>query len=211
MALALKSVGDERILYFDGFFAKQLAHPRRISARPMRLAFGVNNSIYMLGRTDVYRYENDSWQELYSHSVKIHGSGELVTAVDGLMLSKNEIRQVDKQFLDRANLIVREFLGDEHFSVEQFAKEMGMSRSNFYKKFRDLTGVSPAAFVKVKRLNEAARSILNGLGNITEIAFDVGFSDVSYFSRSFKDYFGCPPSKYTGVEAGGSKMEAEDS
>jgi len=120
----------------------------------------------------------------------------------GLMPSrKSTIRAVDKQFLDNAEAIATRFLGDEFFGVEQFAQEMGMSRSNFYKKFRDLTGMSPASYVKVKRLNESVRRIESGDGNITEIAFDVGFSDVSYFSRCFREHFGCPPSKYTSREA----------
>lgn len=108
-----------------------------------------------------------------------------------------EIRTVDKEFLDQAEAVANASLGDEFFGVEQFARELRMSRSNFYKKFRDLTGMSPANYVKVKRLNESARRIKAGEGNITEIAFDVGFSDVSYFSRCFKEHFGCPPSKYT--------------
>ena len=116
----------------------------------------------------------------------------------GLLPSKTEIRVVDKLFLDKAERIAQEFLGDEFFDVEQFAREIGMSRSNFYKKFRDLTGMSPASFMKVKRLTESARRILEKSGNITEIALDVGFSDVSYFSRCFKEHYGCPPSKYVG-------------
>ena len=115
--------------------------------------------------------------------------------------SSSELRAVDKQFLDNAEEITSRYLGDEFFGVEQFAKEMGMSRSNFYKKFRDLTGMSPASYVKVKRLNESARRIEVKDGNITEIAFDVGFSDVSYFSRCFKEHFGCPPSKYHAQKA----------
>ncbi|MCB1123082.1 MAG: helix-turn-helix domain-containing protein, partial [Verrucomicrobiae bacterium] len=121
----------------------------------------------------------------------------------GLMpaTTSSEIRPADKQFLDKAEAIARDFLGDEFFGAEQFAREMGMSRSNFYKKFRDLTGMSPAAYVKLRRLNESARRIEVGDGNITEIAFDVGFSDVSYFSRCFKEHFGCPPSKYLAEKA----------
>jgi len=120
----------------------------------------------------------------------------------GLLPSNtSKIRAVDKEFLDKSEEIALRFLDDEFFGVEQFALEMGMSRSNFYKKFRDLTGLSPASYVKVKRLNEAARRIEERAGNITEIAFDVGFSDVSYFSRCFKDHFGCPPSKYISHKA----------
>lgn len=113
-----------------------------------------------------------------------------------LPVASTEIRAVDKEFLDNAEEITNRYLGDEFFGVEQFAEEMGMSRSSFYKKFRDLTGMSPASYVKVRRLNESARRIEVKDGNITEIAFDVGFSDVSYFSRCFKEHFGCPPSKY---------------
>ena len=118
-----------------------------------------------------------------------------------LPASESKIRAVDKAFLDNAEAVAVRCLGDEFFGVEQFAQEMGMGRSSFYKKFRDLTGLSPAAYVKVKRLTESARRIEEGEGNITEIAFDVGFSDVSYFSRCFREHFGCPPSKYLSQQA----------
>ncbi len=123
----------------------------------------------------------------------------------GLLPSGGSLRKVDKAFLDKTEKVAVEHLDDEFFGVEQFAHELGMSRSNFYKKFRDLTGLSPAAYVKLKRLNGAARRIMEGEGNITEIAFDVGFSDVSYFSRCFKEQFGCPPSKFDGSGIAGAQ------
>ncbi len=114
----------------------------------------------------------------------------------GLVAPSERLPASERAFLEQVNAIAREHLSDEFFGVEQFAEEMGMSRSNFYKKFKDLTGMSPAAFLKIKRLNEAARLILQGYGNITQVALEVGFSEISYFSRCFKEHFQCSPSQY---------------
>ncbi len=114
----------------------------------------------------------------------------------GLIQPTSKVAEPERDFLERVDYIATEHISDEYFGVDQFADEMGMSRSSFYKKFKDLTGMSPAAFMKVKRMNEAARLILEGYGNITEIAFEVGFSEVSYFSRCFKEHFDCSPSRY---------------
>ncbi len=83
MALVLKRVGDKRVILYDGLVPKPLQHPGEVGATPIRLAFGPGNEILMLGRGGIYRYENESWNLLVSHSFTINPRSEMVTLGDG--------------------------------------------------------------------------------------------------------------------------------
>jgi len=91
---------------------------------------------------------------------------------------------------------ITEHLSDPAFGVESLAGEMAVSRSLLLKKMEALIGELPSEFIKRTRLNKAARLIEHGFGNITEIAFEVGFNNPSYFAECFRKQFGCPPSRY---------------
>jgi AraC-like DNA-binding protein len=71
-----------------------------------------------------------------------------------------------------------------------------MSRSLLHKKLAALAGEPPGELIKRFRLNKAAKLIESKSGNITEIAFDVGFNDPSYFTACFRKQFGMSPSQY---------------
>jgi signal transduction histidine kinase/DNA-binding response OmpR family regulator len=102
----------------------------------------------------------------------------------------------DQAFLDKATELVDEHLSSEQFDVNALAEKMGFSRSAFYRKFNSLTELSPAAFIKTKRLRQAAVWLAEGRKSVSEIAYDVGFSDAGYFSRVFKDEYKCSPSEF---------------
>lgn len=87
----------------------------------------------------------------------------------------------DQAFLDKATGLVDEHLSSEQFDVNALAEKMGFSRSAFYRKFNSLTELSPAAFIKTKRLRQAAVWLAEGRKSVSEIAYDVGFSDAGYF------------------------------
>ena len=69
-----------------------------------------------------------------------------------------------------------------------------MSRSQLHRKIKALTGKSPSLYLRSVRLTKAKKMIEEKAGNISEIAYTVGFSSPIYFSRCFKDEFGYPPS-----------------
>ena len=104
--------------------------------------------------------------------------------------------QADQQFLDKVKAVVDAELGNEQFDVNALAEKLGFSRSAFYRKFNSLTDLSPASFIRTKRLRQAAKWLAEGEKSVSEIAYDVGFSDAGYFSRVFKDEFKCPPSEF---------------
>ena len=88
--------------------------------------------------------------------------------------------------------MIAEQLADENFSVDVLAEQMNMSRSNFYRKIKALSKMSPNDYLKTLRMNRAAELILNGT-RISEVAEQVGFTSSSYFAkclyRSASDYF----------------------
>lgn len=106
------------------------------------------------------------------------------------------VSEADQAFLDKARGIVEQELSSEQFDVNALAEKMGYSRSAFYRKFNSLTDLSPATFIRTKRLRQAAKWLAEGEKSISEIAYDLGFSDAGYFSRIFKDEYKCPPSEF---------------
>jgi AraC-like DNA-binding protein len=80
--------------------------------------------------------------------------------------------------------------------VNDFAREIGMSRTQLYRKIHAVSGQSVKEFIRIIRLKKAAELILMKENNITEIAYAVGFNSLSYFTTSFTEYFGMNPTKY---------------
>jgi AraC-like DNA-binding protein len=82
------------------------------------------------------------------------------------------------------------------FKVSDFSKELGCSKSQFYRKLLKLTGMSPNKFIKEFRLQRALKLLYNQQGNISEIAYETGFNSQAYFSKCFVGKYGILPSKY---------------
>ncbi len=85
---------------------------------------------------------------------------------------------------------------DANLKVDDFNKAVGHSKSQLYRKMMLLTGKSPNTFIKDYRLNEAVKLLNKNAGNISEIAFETGFSSPSYFSKCFQKKYGHFPSGY---------------
>jgi transcriptional regulator GlxA family with amidase domain len=76
-------------------------------------------------------------------------------------------------------------------------KSVGLSQPQLYRNIKASTGLSPNEFIRNIRLKKAAQLIDAQAGSISQIAYDVGFSDPKYFSKCFKTLFGKTPSEYT--------------
>ena len=100
----------------------------------------------------------------------------------------------DKDFLAKMFNLVEEHLPEEDFNVTTLALELGMSRTSLFSKTKSLLGESPQAFLTGFRLNRAMELLKQGDLNVSEVAYRVGFSTLTGFSRSFKNRFGVPPS-----------------
>jgi signal transduction histidine kinase/DNA-binding response OmpR family regulator/ligand-binding sensor domain-containing protein len=101
-----------------------------------------------------------------------------------------------KVFLERVTAIIEKHLSEEEFSVEAFAAEIGMSRSQLHRKLKALTNKGPNELIRSFRLQRAAELIRQDAGSFAEIAYQVGFGSQAYFTRSFGEEFGVSPSEY---------------
>ena len=99
----------------------------------------------------------------------------------------------DSNFLDRLRQLVQEQMTDSDFGVELLANEMSMSRVQLYRKVKALTGRTPVDIIRLSRLNRAKALLSQGNRNVSEVAYDVGFSSPSYFTKCFKEEFGVLP------------------
>ncbi len=103
---------------------------------------------------------------------------------------------MDEQFMQKAISLVNEHLSDPDFSVEKLGEEMAMSRMQLHRKFKAVIDLSATGFIRVLRLKKAAELLQGKTGNVTQIAYDVGFNNLSYFAKCFQEYFGITPSEY---------------
>ena len=120
-------------------------------------------------------------------SLLVNGSADLDQA---------HIHDKDKEFLRRSTEIIHENLGNENFSVETLASELGISTTLVYQKHKKLLDVSTSRYIQSLRFNKAVELMGTTDMCISEIAYEVGFSDPNYFSRAFKRTYQTTPSKY---------------
>jgi signal transduction histidine kinase/ligand-binding sensor domain-containing protein/DNA-binding response OmpR family regulator len=107
-----------------------------------------------------------------------------------------QVISADEAFLNKSILAADKNLSDPEYSMEQFAREVGFSLSQLARKLESITGLTPSLFLRSRRLLHARLMLDKKAGNIAQIAYQCGFNNLSYFSRSFKIQFGQLPSEY---------------
>lgn len=136
----------------------------------------------------------------------------LLSRIDNLIQSRKKLSQMfsntdendvfeklsnetDKTFVTQLRKIIQENLGDSEFNVERIGDEIGLSRVQLYRKVKALTGHSPVEMLRKARLMRARHLLRTTEKSVSEVAYSVGFSTPSYFSKCYKDEFGENPKK----------------
>ncbi len=114
----------------------------------------------------------------------------------GLKIDEIEATSADKMFLEKVKTAIEARLGDRDFTVGELAVAVGFERSHLLRRLRALTGESPSAMIRSMRLQRAAQLLRASSATVSEIAYEVGFKNVSHFSRAFSKHFGRSPSAY---------------
>lgn len=114
-----------------------------------------------------------------------------------MLMRPNEVKEpsMEEKFLLRVRAVVEKHMGNEHFSVEDLAHEVGLSRAQVHRKLIALTGHSASRFVRNFRLELAMDLLKKNVGTVSEIAYRVGFSSPAYFTKCFTEDFGMAPSQ----------------
>ena len=104
----------------------------------------------------------------------------------------------EDSFLQKVRAIVEKNLSDADFEMPHLERALAMSRSQIFRKIKALTGKSPSLFIRSIRLHHGKQMLLNTTLTVSEIAYEVGFSSLNYFSDAFFEEFGERPMKARG-------------
>ena len=102
----------------------------------------------------------------------------------------------DRKFMDKLVDLMEKNMDNGDLIVDDFVRELAVSRSVFFKKLKTLTGLAPIEFIKEMRINRAVQLIETGEYSMTQISYMVGINDPRYFSKCFKQKMGMTPTEY---------------
>ncbi len=143
---------------------------------------------------DAYLTKPFNLEELFVRLEKLH---ELRLASQARYTSleptKTGQHPIEDAFVSKVRSIVEDHLGDDRFGVPELCKAVGMSRSHLHLKLKALTNRSTSHNIRVVRLKKAKELLRTSDLNITQVAYEVGFNDPAYFTRSFSEEFGAAP------------------
>ena len=105
------------------------------------------------------------------------------------------LNAVDDDFYTKLMNIISSRISDSEINVDDLASELSLSRSQFYRKVKSLSGLSPVELIRLTRLKKAKSMIQNSDKSISEIAYATGFSSPAYFTKCYKDAFGQTPTE----------------
>lgn len=114
---------------------------------------------------------------------------------DSPMIEKGDINDLDKDFVSRFRTLVEGRMKDTSLNVEELGRDMGMSRVQLYRKLKSLTNYSPNELLRRMRLRKAASLLVATDMTVAEVAYEVGFSSPSYFTKCYKEEFGENPTE----------------
>lgn len=173
-------------------------------------------SVVLLTARDLVSTEIDSWKtgadgfisKPFNVEVLMSRIGNLISSKDKMRkafkatidVNPSEITIVtaDERFLKKCLNAVEENISNPDFGVEELSAVVGVSKAQLYRKISSITGQSSVQFIRSIRLKRAAQLLLQDDSSVSDIMYMVGFNSQSYFSKIFKEEFGCMPREYTG-------------
>ena len=134
-------------------------------------------------RVDNLIQSREKLKELYSKNFSLESLGVDVTSVD-------------EKFMQKLYATLQQNIANSDLNLDAFCKELGLSKSNLYRKIKQITGYSPNEFIRNFRLETAAKMLKETDMSITEVYCAVGYNSLAYFSNSFKTLYGVSPSEF---------------
>ncbi|WP_435624860.1 hybrid sensor histidine kinase/response regulator transcription factor [Flagellimonas sp.] len=124
---------------------------------------------------------------------------QLQKQLQSRMFEKKDITLVDSQqnrFLNKFRELIMENLDKSDLNVNFLSAQMGVSRVQLYRKLMAITGMPTSDFIRNLRIQQAAELLKKDWGNVSEVAYQVGFNNLSYFTKCFKEVYGTTPSQF---------------
>lgn len=151
------------------------------------------SATYLKTRIASLLRQRKSLQEIYMAKLAI---GERLSAPDSLTPSQPQITSYDKQFMQKVMEFMEEQMDNTELTIDEFAEQLMLSRTIFYRKLKSIVGLTPVDFIREIRIKRAVQLIESSEYNFSQIAYMTGFSDPKYFSKCFKKVIGTTPTEY---------------
>lgn len=94
-------------------------------------------------------------------------------------------------------------ISDPKLTIDACAEHFGYGRTNFFKKVKQLTGMTPNDYIRQQRMSVAVELLKDDTLTVAQVSYEVGIEDPYYFSKSFKAFYGISPTQYRKGERGG--------
>ena len=151
------------------------------------------SSEVLLAQLDVLVKSHDRVRDFFSESTLSQPASSKNTKQPSAAPTKEPT--IDDKFLRKMRDMIDRSLADPDFGVEQLGDEIGMSRAQLYRKCKALTNYSPVELIRNTRLKRAQQMLAQGDETIAQVAYAVGFTAPSYFTKCYKEYFGENPNE----------------
>lgn len=112
------------------------------------------------------------------------------------------ITSLDEKLIQNALEAIERNLSNTEYSIDDLSSDVGLGRTNLYKKIQSITGKTPASFIRSVRLKKAAQMLCHSKLTVAEVADYAGFGNIKYFNRHFKEEFGMTPTQYRSQNIG---------
>ena len=126
-------------------------------------------------------------RERFSHSVRL-GPEEI------------SVSSADARFIEQVRGVIEAQMSDSQFGVDALAEAVGLSPRQLHRRVKELTGLTTGGYIRMMRLERAEQLFRQQAGQVAEVAYAVGFNDAKYFSRLFRQTYGCTPSEYEATD-----------
>ena len=123
-------------------------------------------------------------------------------------IEKIVLKSADEQLIGRVMKVMNEQLANPALNVEILSRSVGISRVHMHRKLKELTAQSPHDFIRTVRMKQAASLLSEKKLSVSEVAYAVGFSTLSHFSNSFREFYGMTPKEYTETTVKGEALES---
>ncbi len=121
-----------------------------------------------------------------------------------------KIVSAEDKFIQKFFEVIEQNITNPDLNIDMICREVGLSRTNLYRKLKAITDFSPVELIRNKRLEVATRLLRESDYTVSEISTYVGFNSHAYFTQCFKAVYGCSPSEYLANERGGVETKVSD-
>ena len=141
----------------------------------------------------VYRYSLRVKREREEHARIVAQQQKQLEDMTAVLERTKAEQSMDERFVEQLQKTIEQHMDDSDFNVEALSEELNMSRAQLFRKTKTLMGVSPVELIRHIRLRKAKQMLLNTDMTIQQVAYSVGFTSPSYFSKCYRELFGSLP------------------